>query len=142
MAASSDLYPVKRAVHGAIRASHPIASGATVYQGSYVGLNSSTARALQAGDQFLGIATARFVQGDGDTAVECETNVQIKAAVTGASGAGDVGKLVYASDDQTLTLTSTSNSLVGVIIEHVSGTTCWVKLLDAAELKAMSEPSA
>lgn len=40
----------------------------------------------------------------------------------------DIGTKVYASDDQTLTTTSTNNVLVGQIVEFVSATQVWVNL--------------
>ena len=38
----------------------------------------------------------------------------------------DIGKTVYASDDDTFTTASTSNSAVGKIIRWITGTTCLV----------------
>lgn len=43
-------------------------------------------------------------------------------SVTGVTGVGDVGTTVYASDDDTFTLTSTSNTAVGKIARYISGT--------------------
>lgn len=44
----------------------------------------------------------------------------------------DVGVLVYASDDATITKTSTNNVLLGRITNFVSATQVWVKLLPFA----------
>lgn len=70
--------------------------------------------------------------GDGSTkkaVVRGKTRVQW--AVTGASGVADVGKAVYASDGQTLTLTVPSAGLpIGMITKYISGTTCEIYLFD------------
>lgn len=141
MAATQDLHLDVREVQNVVRGSIAIASAATVYQHSFVGLTSGTGRALVAGDAFLGLAARKFVQADGDTRVEYESGFEIKKAVTGASAETDRNSLVYASDDQTATLTKGSNSLIGVVIEWLTGTTCWIYLFTQAELKAMAEPS-
>jgi hypothetical protein len=51
---------------------------------------------------------------------------EIVLSVTGVASADDVGQTVYASDDDTFTLTSTSNSSIGKVARWISGTTCVV----------------
>ena len=93
-----------------------------IYKGALVGRNRSTgyARALVAGDEFLGVA---YKQADntitGHTAgginVRLHQAVDIVHALASVAQA-DVGKEVYASDDETLTLAPTGNSRIGRIV--------------------------
>jgi len=46
--------------------------------------------------------------------------------VVGVSSAASNGALVYASDDDTLTLTVGTNTKIGRVIEWISGTKCRV----------------
>ncbi|MEQ9330271.1 cytoplasmic protein [Thalassobaculum sp.] len=108
---------------------HPVVAADIIYEGAAVGKNSAVARPLQAGDVFLGFAQEKADNSAGAAgAVKVHTlkRGRIKLAVTGVTGAGDVGSAVYASDDATFTLSSTGNSLIGVIAEHVSSTTAIV----------------
>jgi len=99
----------------------PIDDNIKIYKGAFVGRNRTTgyARALVAGDEFLGIA---YDQADntvaghsaGGVLVRLHQSLDIVHALSGAAQ-GDVGKDVYASDDSTLTLTPTSNSRIGRI---------------------------
>lgn len=95
------------------------------YAGAIVGDNGSgAARPLTAGDPFLGIVHPVQLDMTGVTAnskkVHVATRGTIKnvSAIAGASGIGDIGDLVYASDDGTLTKTSTSNTLIGRIANY------------------------
>ena len=100
----------------------PVNDNVTVYKGAFVGHDRSTgyARPLVAGDEFLGIA---YRQADntvtGHTAgglnVRLHEQIDIVHTLTGVTVA-DIGKDVYASDDETLTLTPTGNSRVGRIV--------------------------
>lgn len=64
----------------------------------------------------------------------------VKKAVTGVDGINDVGKPVYASDNQTYTLTRPSNKVLpsGMVLEHLSGTSCWILLFGVDVLAAMA----
>ena len=103
----------------------PLAASAQVYQGSIIGNNGAGyGRALTAGDKFLGIVHNDGVL-NGSTAGGSSCNVIARGvlkniAVTGASAAADLGRLVYASDDDTLTLTAGANTLVGRITRYDS----------------------
>lgn len=102
----------------------------TIYEGAAVGDNGSGyARPLVAADPFLGFAfeTADNESGAaGDKRCKVRSEGYIEIPVVGATGVDDIGESVYASDDDTFTLTSTSNSLIGTVIDYVSGTTCKV----------------
>jgi len=114
---------------------HPVIASDIIYSGAVVGDNGSGyARPLQAGDPFLGFATAKADNSSGsagDIYVNVLTTGRVVMAVTGASALTDRGSDVYASDDNTLTLTAGSNTRVGFVYRWVSSTTC-VVAFDAA----------
>lgn len=117
------------------RAVYPVNASALIYAGVFVGENVTTggARPLVAGDKFLGIST-EYV--DNSTGLTGAKNVEVKVGklrlmhnVVGATSAiGTIGVKVYASDDNTLTLTSTANTLVGTVVRWISGTLCEVHI--------------
>jgi hypothetical protein len=124
-----------RNVTGAIREVPAVATD-IIYRGSAVGDSSGTARPLNAGDAFLGFCIAKADNSAGsasaiNVAVVPEGEVQL--AVTSVASTDDIGATVYASDDDTFTLASTSNSSIGKITEWVTSTTCWVKFQAASD---------
>lgn len=100
----------------------PVNDNVQVYKGSFVGRDRATgyARPLVAGDEFLGIA---YRQADntiaghtaGGVRVRLHQAVDIVHALAGVTTA-DIGKDVYASDEETLTLTPTGKSRVGRVV--------------------------
>lgn len=102
-----------------------------IYEGAAVGDNASGyARPLVALDPFLGFANKRCDNSAGAAGakrVNVLTKGQVELAVVGATGVGDIGDTVYASDDATFTKTSTGNTAIGKIADWVSGTTCIVE---------------
>jgi 3D (Asp-Asp-Asp) domain-containing protein len=106
----------------------PVDDNVNVYKGAFVGINSATgyARPLNAGDDFLGVA---YKQADntasGHTAgginVRLHQAIDIVHTLSGVANT-DIGSVVYASDDGTLTLTSSGNSRMGRIVA-IEGTT-------------------
>jgi hypothetical protein len=105
----------------------PVKDNVKIYRGAFVGRERATgyARALVAGDEFLGLAYRQAdntVSGHvaGGTNVRLHQSVDIVHALTGVV-LGDVGKDVYASDDETLTLAPTGNTRIGRIVA-VEGT--------------------
>jgi len=104
---------------------YPMVASATIYEGSMVGDNASGyARALIAGDPFLGIAQKGCVEttaAAGGQYVRCRVGTwRQEYALAGALT--DIGKIVYASDDGTLTLTAGTNTPVGRVVRYVSAT--------------------
>jgi len=104
----------------------PAVASDIIYEGAAVGDNASGyGRPLVAGDTFLGFANEKCDNSDGSAG---EKNIKVSKrgavvlSVTGVTGVGDVGTTVYASDDDTFTLTSTSNTAVGKIARYISGT--------------------
>jgi hypothetical protein len=101
----------------------PVIAADIIYEGSAVGDNGSGyARPLQAGDPFRGFA---LYQADNSLGAQAAINVRVRnkgkvqLAVSGAA-ITDVGKGVYASDDDTFVLTASGNSYIGRIVRWVS----------------------
>ncbi len=118
------------------REDYPVIAADIIYEGAAVGENASGySRPLVAGDPFQGFAlrTADNSAGAaGAINVECKTRGRVVVDVAGASAVtANDRPLVYASDDDTFTLTAGSNSIVGRVSRWISGTTCVVEF-DAA----------
>lgn len=105
----------------------PVVATDIIYEGAAIGDNGSGyARPLVAADPFLGFAEQRADNATGAAGavnVRVRTRGQAVLSVAGVTGVGDVGETVYASDDDTFTLTSTSNTAIGKVARFVSGTT-------------------
>ncbi len=105
----------------------PVDDNVVIYKGALVGRNRGTgyARALVAGDDFLGVAYRKADNtAAGHTAggisVRLHQQIDIVHALSGVA-TGDIGKDVYASADDTLTLAPSGNSRVGRVVA-VEGT--------------------
>src|SRR5574340_429737 len=59
----------------------------------------------------------------GDKLVRVRNKARVILSVAGVTAVTDEGSTVYASDDDTFTLTSTSNTAIGKITRYISGTT-------------------
>lgn len=96
-------------------------------------LTSSTN--LASGDIFGGIALEAVTIGTNDTADGAKTVTVARDGVWAFPVSGlavtDVGAAVYASDDQTITTTSTNNIWVGYLA-YVDDTYAWVDISKAA----------
>lgn len=115
----------------------PMVATDIIYEGAAVGTASGLARPLAAADPFAGFAMEKAdnaAGSAGDKSVRIRTRGRVSLEVTGVTGVGNLGAKVYASDDDTFTLTATDNSLIGVVSEFVSGTTVIVEF-DAASVK-------
>lgn len=93
-----------------------------IYQGAAVGDNGSGyARPLEAGDPFRGFADEKVdnsAGSAGDKRVACWSEGYVWLTVTGIDGLDDVGKPVYASDDDTFTNTRSGNSYIGESVDY------------------------
>lgn len=100
-----------------------VAAATHPYKHAFLGLAAGYARPLIAGDAFAGVAVAEV---DNSTGAAGAKTVQawvvgdFEHALAGVAAA-NVGQDVYASDDHTLTLSPTGNSLVGRV-QGVAGT--------------------
>jgi hypothetical protein len=103
----------------------PVIATDIIYAGAAVGESSSagTARPLVAGDTFMGFAVENVDNSAGAAAAK---NVKVLEkglvwlTVTNGDNIDDLGVTVYASDDDTFTTASTSNSTVGKIVRYDS----------------------
>ena len=100
--------------------SFQVAASKHIYKGAFVGLDSSGyAQPLEAGDVFVGIAYEEIDNSsgsNGDKSVRCYTIGDVGHALSGAA-LTNIGDPVYASADDTLTFTSTSNTYVGLCVD-------------------------
>lgn len=97
---------------------YAVAAGANVFKGAFIGLSGGYARGLVASDPFVGIAYEAMDNTGGAAGVKsvrAYTQGDFRLALAGAA-ITDLGASVYASDDETLTLTASGNSLVGKIV--------------------------
>jgi hypothetical protein len=98
----------------------PVAADVHIYKGALLGLTSGGyLRPLTAGDLFAGLAYEEADNtggANGDTSVRFYTLGDFSHALSGVA-MSNIGDPVYASADDTLTLTSTANSYVGRAID-------------------------
>jgi hypothetical protein len=108
-----------------------------IYRGGIVGLTSAGfARELVAGDPFAGFAYEdkdNSAGADGAKTARVYTEGDFEHAVSGAVQ-GDVGRPVFASADDTLTLVAAGNSYVGVVQDFVSSGVVIVRIDPARKL--------
>ena len=119
---------------------YPVIASDIIYEGAAVGENGSGfARPLQAGDAFLGFAEQKVdnsAGAAGDKGVRVKTRGRVRLTVAGATAiTANDRPPVYASDDDTFTLTSTSNSLIGYVSRWIASTDVIVEF-DALAVKA------
>lgn len=103
---------------------YPVIADDTIYQGGAVGENGSGyARPLQAGDPFLGFCQAKADNAGGAAGaitVFVKEKGKIVLPISGLAITANDRPVVYASDDDTFTLTATSNSPIGRVSRWVS----------------------
>jgi hypothetical protein len=98
-----------------------VKSATTIYRGALVGLDRATgyARPLQAADQFQGLAYERCdnsLGANGDREVILFTQGDFEFSLAGSTRV-HIGRPVFASDDNTLTLSGGSAAYIGQIID-------------------------
>lgn len=97
----------------------PVAANAKIYQGALVGKTTAgQGRPLQAGDTAVGFAkdnTDNSNGVDGEKTCELKARGKVSLFISGIT-LSDIGRKVYASDDNTFTLTATGNSAVGKLV--------------------------
>jgi hypothetical protein len=98
---------------GELDADGPVIAADISYEGAAVGESSSdgTARPLSGGDTFLGFCVRKVDNSSGsagDKKVRVLLKGTVRLPVTGLDNNNDLGAAVYASDDDTFTLTSSS----------------------------------
>lgn len=117
----------------------PVVASDIIYEGAAVGDNGSGyARPLQAGDPFRGFCLQEADNasgGNGDINARIRHRGYIQLPISGLA-ITDVGKDVYASDDDTFTLTEGSNTRIGSVHRWVSSGVGIVKFRAADGLEA------
>jgi len=118
---------------------YPVIAADIIYQGAAVGENGSGyARPLVAADPFLGFAEAKADNSDGAAGainVNVKKRGNIVLEISGLAITANDRPAVYASDDDTFTLTATSNTLIGYVSRWISTGVAVVEF-DAALCKA------
>lgn len=104
---------------------YPIIAAQTIFEGCAVGVNPATgfARKLVALDAFAGFAyeTADNAAGSaGDKTVRVKSKGKVTLSIAGLTITSNAHPPVYASDDDTFTLTSTGNTKIGWVSRWVS----------------------
>jgi hypothetical protein len=129
-----------RAYQQGDREDYPVIASDIIYEGAAVGENASGyARPLVATDPFLGFAVSKVdnsAGAAGDKNVTVMTRGKVRLTVAGATAiTANDRPAVYASDDNTFTLTSTSNSKIGYVSRWIASTDCIVEF-DALKVLA------
>jgi len=118
---------------------YPAVAGDIIYQGAAVGENGvGYSRPLVAGDVFQGFAleTCDNAGGSaGDKRVHTRKRGNAVLPITGIALTANDRAAVYASDDNTFTLTATGNSLIGYVSRWDGPGTAVVEF-DAALVRA------
>ena len=100
----------------------PVIASDIIYEGAAIGDNGSGyARPLVATDPFMGFAFRKADNSSGaagDKKVEAVKRGYVKVLI-GSLTQANVDDTVYASDDDTFTLTSTGNTAIGKIVEII-----------------------
>lgn len=103
---------------------YPVIAADIIYEGAAVGENGSGyARPLVAADPFLGFATHNVDNSTGaagDKLVQVKRHGLVQLAISGLAITANDRPAVYASDDNTFTLTSASNSKIGWVSRWIS----------------------
>jgi hypothetical protein len=115
--------------------SYPVAASTKVYAGALVALNTSgyaIAAASTAGLKVVGVSTE---QVDNSTGADGDLNIEVQTGVfeftTSGGSVDDVGKPVWVTDDNNVTLTP-GNVLAGIVHRYVSATSVYVHVEPAA----------
>jgi hypothetical protein len=117
----------------------PIIAADIIYQGAAVGDNGSGyMRPLVAGDPFRGFALEKCDNASGSAGaknVKLLRKGKVSLSISGLA-ITDVGKDVYASDDNTFVLTKGTNTRIGHVYRYVSSGVGIVAFRDAEGVEA------
>ncbi len=122
----------------------PIAAATTIYDGTLC-FNDASGRIVgivAAGvNTFAGLATEEFDNSAGAAeALDAEFFCDRTVLLTGSGFTqGTVGSDIYASDNYTITTSSSSTSYIGRCVAYESATQVWVKLRPGGEPQNISE---
>ena len=106
------------------REDYPVVADDIIYEGAAVGENGSGySRPLVAGDTFQGFAVSKVDNSGGAAGaklVNVKASGRVVLPIAGVDVTSNARAAVYASDDNTFTLTATANSLIGYVSHFVS----------------------
>lgn len=115
---------------------HPVVADDIIYKGAMCKINADgnlAPCASEAGSVFAGIATHQ-VDNTGGSAGDLDAKVKTEGLFLLTIAGADltvVGSLVYATDDQLVTVTGAASlQVVGRIKQYVSATQVWVDIAD------------
>lgn len=126
----------------------PVIAADTIFEGAAVGDNGAGyARPLVAGDSFRGFA---FAKADNAAGAAGDINVRTRrygdaVLSIAALAITDVGKDVYASDDDTFTLTQSTNTRIGHVKRFIatgSGVVCFCESAGGAQIAEITDNTA
>lgn len=130
MASSADKYYERLKGSDITGLTYPVKASTRIYKDSLVTLESGFAKPLVTTTNSYGMAKAQVDNSSGDNG---DLNVEVyypeinaKVSVTGVS-ITSVDQAVYASDDETFSLTAGSDKQVGNVAKWIIGTTCFVR---------------
>ncbi len=120
----------------------PVIASDIIYNGAAVGESSSTGtgRPLVAGDNFLGFCIEQCDNSAGAAGAKLIKVYQSGVAwltVTNGDNINDMNDTVYASDDDTFTMASTSNSSIGKLKRYDSATGKCLVYFEAASKRSI-----
>lgn len=102
---------------------YPVVAADIIYEGAAVGENDAGyAQPLVAGERFLGFAARRADNSTGAAGavnVTVRTRGRVQLPIAGIAITANDRPAVYASDDDTFTLTALGNSLIGYVSRWV-----------------------
>lgn len=111
-------------------AEFPVVTTEIIYEGAAVGEDTNGyARPLVAGDPFLGFAIEKVDNSSGsagDKNVRVRTKGNIKLYISGLAITSNDQPSVYASDDDTFTLTASTNTRIGNVSQWIATGYAWV----------------
>lgn len=106
----------------------PVQASTTVYSGGALSHDSNgDVGPLAASETFVGFAEQQLANTTaGAKSVRVRQKGIIQLTVTGVDDANDIGATVYATDDNTFTLTASGGVSVGKVVRWIVSTTCEV----------------
>lgn len=137
---SADSPRVFESGHDNMENALPVIADDIIFDGAAVGENGSGYfRPFEANDPFAGFAIAKADNtggSAGDVNVKVYQRGIVTLAVTGLSAVTDEGSTVYATDDDTFTLTASGGTAIGKIVRYTSSTSAQV-YFEAATVRSI-----
>lgn len=123
---------------------YPVGAAEIIYKGAFVGVDpAGYAKAFEPGDLLVGVAY-EYINNSagaaGATDVRVHTQGDLEFTLSGAA-LTDVGKPVFATDDNTISLTGHPDAFVGWIVHYVSTSTVLVRQKAFGEVPPNGEGS-